>query len=515
MKEPVHDWERRLAGKPPVKNGFTSELERKVRERIRMNTTKRKSPLRAAAAGMSFVLLLGGGWLYRDDIEGLLRPAATSDVPAALSKDPLADKAYRLKVQQFEQMNTFEYYLKKPFVIRHPSVRMDMLNASYDLAADPEKFEAWFDSEQPDFVQIPMNVYAKLAADGKLKPLDALIKEDRFDLGTLHAPLVDYLRQAGGSGELYGLSADYGSSALYVNEDVFAAKGVPLPAGELTIGEILQLAQRFEGTGVNGLSTADRSNTFAMAQLIGQTTGLRTLTDADGRLQATVDSDAWRKVWTEVADGYNDGWINQSKPIDYGKGSILMKDLAKQDTFVLGQAAMAIKESYYYQNLETYEQEGVKTPNWSTVPIHVDASASNPDAFLNTQTVYAINAASTQTDAAWELLRYVVGGSWRTGLDARNILARQLMANKSVMNEEGSKHWQAFYDTKVDPVKAAKSMALKSSSSYIKAAGLVYKLGGEAMDAVLKGTLTVDQALGEFQQKLDVQLAGIGKEAEK
>ena len=43
MKEPNNNWERRLGGRPPMKNGFTSDLERKVRERIRMKSTAGKS----------------------------------------------------------------------------------------------------------------------------------------------------------------------------------------------------------------------------------------------------------------------------------------------------------------------------------------------------------------------------------------------------------------------------------------------------------------------------------------
>ena len=199
---------------------------------------------------MSVVILLGGGWWFRDDLKELLRPAERSDVPAALSKDPLADKEYELKVQQFEMENMFEYTFKKPFIIRHASVKVNIDTASNELYSDPDKFEAWFDAEQPDVVQVPLNVYAKLAADGRLRSLDTLAKANKADLQALHAPLVDYLRQAGGSGELYGLSYEFASTALYVNEDVFAAHGVPLPAGVLTMDEILQLAARFQGTGV-------------------------------------------------------------------------------------------------------------------------------------------------------------------------------------------------------------------------------------------------------------------------
>ena len=75
MKDPANNnWERRLGGRPPMKNGFTSDLERKVRERIRMKSTAHKSPFRAVVAIMSVVILLGCGWWFRGDLKEMLVP---------------------------------------------------------------------------------------------------------------------------------------------------------------------------------------------------------------------------------------------------------------------------------------------------------------------------------------------------------------------------------------------------------------------------------------------------------
>ncbi|NBD23785.1 ABC transporter substrate-binding protein [Paenibacillus glycinis] len=513
MKKHANEWEHRLAGKPPVKNGFTSDLERKVRERIRMNTTTRRAPLRAAAAIMSMVILLGAGWWFRDDLKELLRPAERSDVPAALSKDPLADKEYELKVQQFEMSNTFEYTFKKPFFIRHPSVKLNIDTSPDDLYGDPEKFEAWFDAEQPDVVQVPVNVYAKLAADGKLSSLDTLAKANKADLQALHAPLVDYLRQAGGNGDVYGLSADMTSTALYVNEDVFAAHGVPLPDGDLSMAQILQLAARFQGSGVSGLAAVDRSNKFALVALAGQAGGLQTIAETEGDMKATLNSDAWKKVWTTVVDGYRDGWINQAKPVVYGKNGTTMAEIGKQDPFALGQVAMVVRSSDYYMNLKSYEQAGVMKSNWSTVPIRLDASATNQDAFLGTRTIYAVNANSSQADAAWALVQFVTGGAWRAGLNPDSFMYIQLLANKSAMDGASGKQWEAFYETAADPAKAAASAVSNASPRFIKANRSLYALGGEEMNAILNKSVPIDTALGDLQAKLNAELAAIGKEA--
>ncbi|QHT59739.1 extracellular solute-binding protein [Paenibacillus lycopersici] len=514
MKGPAHEWERRLAGKPPVKNGFTSDLERKVRERIHMQTTKRRAPFRAATAIMSLFILLGGGWWFRDDIRKLLEPKPLSDVPAALSNDPLADKEYALKVLQFNNYeNSFEYYVKKPFIIRHPSVKLNMDYAAVDLMQDPDKFEAWLEQEQPDILQLPLSLFNRLAAEGKLMPLDSLIKQSKFDLTALHKPVLDYLRLSAGDGGLYGLPADFKTMALYVNEDLFAAHGVPLPGGPQTMDQILRLAARFQGTGVSGLETTDRKNKYGLIQLIGQTEGLQTIQGTEGNLKATVDSDAWKQVWNTVSAGYREGWISQAKPVAYGKNGATMKDIAKQDPFGLNKTAMTIQPSYYGSNLESYEESGVMKANWSVIPIQLDPSATNQDTYMSVNTVYAINASSAQTDAAWEVLRFTINGEWRNNLSpaVASVLSNQVFTNKSEMDKARSKHWNAFYQTEVDPEKAAASAKLMSGKGAAQAGAMLYKLGGEAIDGILNQSQSVDKALDELQSKLDSQLAAIGK----
>ncbi|SDX72276.1 ABC transporter substrate-binding protein [Paenibacillus sp. CF384] len=513
MKEPLNSWEHKLAGKPPVKNGFTSELEHKVRERIHMQNEKRRSPYRAVAALMSIVLLLGCGWWFRDDVKAMLKPDTAENVPAALRGDSLRDREYTLKIHQFAQDGSIEYRIKRPFIIRHPSVKLNTVDAPRDLYNDPEMFKAWVDKEQPDMLQLPLKLFRELAADGKLKSLDTIVKEHKFELGALYAPLVELLRQFGGSGELYGVPSDFNTTALYINEDAFAKQGIPLPEGEVSPEEIMQLAKRFQGTGISGLGAFDRDNKFALAKLLGQVSGLQTLSKSnEGKTEATINTEAWKQIWQTVAAGYQEGWILQQKPIDYGKNGISMKDMGKNDAFAQGKIAMMIAPSYFYSNLENFEYAGVMKANWSTVPLRVDPSATNQLSFLGTNTVYAINAASTQEDAVWELMSFIIGGSWLNGLDdSQRYAYATLLADKSVMDEKESKHWKAFYDSKVDAAKAAEGYKVAYDN---RARGeldaSLYTLGGEQMEAVVKGTKSVDAALDELQTTFEMRLARKG-----
>lgn len=513
MNKPANEWERRLQGKAPIKNGFTSDLERKVRERIRMNTTRRRSPFRAATALICAIAVLVSCWWFKDDIRSLLQPGEHNEVPAALRDDPLAKKEYELKVQQFKTYNnSFEYQFKKPFIIRHPSVKLTMTSAEDELYNDPEKFEAWFDEAQPDFVQLPLSIYMKLAADGRLQSVDTLAKQSKFDLGAFYQPLLDFLRQAGAGGELYGLSADFNTMALYVNEDLFRAKGVPLPEGELTMEQILQLAARFQGTGVGGLETADRDNKFGMVRMIGQMGGLQTIADRDGTLQASVNSDSWKNVWRTVADGYKQGWLTQAPPVKYDKsGSTTMKDIGKQDPFATGKVAMTIQPSYYFSNLEEYQRTAVMKAEWSARAVHIDESATNQAQFLSANTVFAINAKSTATDAAWELLQFVADEAWSGGVSSvSNYRQYTLLADSSNMDAATSKHWQAFYDMAADPAKAAESYAFLTEEKNAKAAAELETLAKATMTAILDDKQSVDAAVDDLQTELQAKLAAIG-----
>ena len=57
---------------------------------------------------------------------------------------------------------------------------------------------------------LPMDMFIKLAEEGKLKSLRFTHKSSKFDLDALHQPLVNMLRIAGG-GELYGLAPQFDS----------------------------------------------------------------------------------------------------------------------------------------------------------------------------------------------------------------------------------------------------------------------------------------------------------------
>ncbi|BBH21933.1 ABC transporter substrate-binding protein [Paenibacillus baekrokdamisoli] len=508
MKEPVKDWERQLASRPPMKNGFTSDLERRVRERIRMKSTQRKSPFRAVAAIMSVVILLGCGWWFRGDLKNLLGQDQPYEAIGALSNDTLGDKEVSLKVQILQYGN-FDR-IKKPFIIRHPSVSIDTLNITMNEKQTPEEFEKWMDKNQPDVMMLPMNLFVKLSAEGKLKALDTLIAKEKFDLDAIHKPVVDALRLAGG-GELYGLTTEFDSSVLFINKDLFEANHIPVPEDGTSLDEILKIAARFQGTGTVGLTSYERSNKSLLASLIGESSGLQAISQIDGKWKATLQTKGWEKIWSQIAEGYKEGWINNSPPLDFsGKKVIYANEMFKTDLFASGKAAMMLPGSFgtsYYASMAEYEKSTKKAINWSTVAYRIDSSATNGSKYLNIPFVYAINARTTNPDAAWEFLRFTVGPQVAERDDsAENFSAKQILSRPSAMKSVPEPKWRAFYKMEIDPQQALTDMNRQSDSAYANAYQQFNEIAGEQMKAVIAEKATVEQALKEAQIQVDTLL---------
>ncbi|MBW7476852.1 ABC transporter substrate-binding protein [Paenibacillus oenotherae] len=511
MKEPVKDWESQLAGRPPIKNGFTSDLEHKVRERIRMRQRKNKSAFRAVAALMSIVIILGGGWWFRDDWKGMLNLDKPEDALTALLNDPLGDKEVTLSVQLM-MYRDFDQ-IKKPFIIRHPSVTIETIMTEVETMHQPEKFKAFVDKANPDIFMLPVEIYSAMAAEGKLKSLDTLFKQHKFDLEAYHAPLVEMLRLAGG-GELYGFTTDFNSSTLLVNRGLFQEQGIALPEAGASIDDILNTAARFKGTGVYGLVTGsgsmERGGLSGFATFIGQSSGLKTLSYGEDKVEASLQSEGWKGVWQRLVDGYKDGWLGESKPIDWSKGAMTNKQIYSTELFANGKTAMIIADDRYYKDLLTYEAATKKPMDWISVPFKLDPGVTNPYDYLSANYVYAINAKSTNEEAAWELLRFIVGKETADKYDRIGDRGPNLLARSAAMKSQLKEKWNGYYGMGVDPERAASGRKDVADGRYIESQREFIKLGKEQMDAVVKGTKTVESALSELQGKLDAFLAGLG-----
>jgi multiple sugar transport system substrate-binding protein len=490
MNDPVNEWERRLAGSPPIKNGFTSDLERKVRERIRMKQKDRNAPFRTVAALLSVIMLLGCGWWFREDLKQLIQKKGPNDSLAALMNDSLADEGeITLKIQDFQYSN-FMLDIGRPFIMRHPSVDFTL-----SLTPDPakEKLSDWIDREKPDVLRLSPSQFRELALQGKLKPLDALAKKDGFKLDSLYKPVVDTVRQLGG-GELYGFAPSFSTQAVYVNKKLFEKYHIELPKDGITVDELLQTAMRFNGTGVAGLSTSTGMNGYHLISLLGNMSGLRTISP-DGK-QLTLNTPAWNGLWDRVTDGLKAGWIKDNV-INWAEhpGGLSTDQIEKLDVFAQGKAAMTISGFYYTRDLAQYQLPELDN-NWMTVSLSPADSSSG----FYLDSIYAVNAKTTHEKAAWELVKFLAGQDYaKKMIDNGSLPVYTKLTQLSSLPDE---QWKSFYSPDLDPEQIIAAINRSADEKIAKEEREVSRLGNETLNSVLNGELPADKALVAIEYKL-------------
>ncbi|MBW7457683.1 extracellular solute-binding protein [Paenibacillus sepulcri] len=491
MKDPVNQWERRLAEKPPIRNGFTSDIERKVRERIRMREKKRKSPFRAAAAMMCVVVLLGCGWWFRDDLMQIIQPGHAEDAMAALLNDSLEDEGDLILKVQDSKYSNFMNDIGRPFVLRHPSVEFRLTLPS---DASLKNLAEWVDQEMPDVLRLTPAQFQDLAGQGKLKSLDILADKDGVKLDSMYDPVVKTIRQLGG-GELYGFAPIFSTEAVYVNKKLFEKYKIELPKDGVTTDELLQIAMKFNGTGAAGLSTSTGRNGFSLFSQLGSISGLRSLSP-DGS-QLTLDTPAWNSLWSEVTEGLKAGWIIDNV-IDWAEhpGGLSMEQLRKLDAFANGKAAMSINTYSYGNQLAQYKVKPSDVEWMAVAPAVVDASAG-----FYLDTIYAVNAQTTQEKAAWELVKFAGGPEYAKKLLTQTGSLPVYMDSRQLASLP-AEQWKAFYPPGLDPEQITASIKRSGNEEQAKAQGQIYQIGSDTMKTVLDGKLQPDQALASMEEKL-------------
>ncbi|CAH1207813.1 hypothetical protein PAECIP111893_02787 [Paenibacillus plantiphilus] len=510
MKEPVNKWERQLAGKPPVNNGFTSDLEHKVRERIRMRQQKKGSAFRAVAALMSIVIILGSGWWFRDDLKEMLNPAEKppKDAMAELLNDPLGDREIELTVQTM--MYPVDFF-KKPFIIRHPTVTINELGIEMPTFYKPEKFREAIEKpgQNIDLYMLPFGQFAALAAEGKFLGIGALFKKHNIDLDSYYEPLTELMHLAG-DGELYGFPSGYSSNALFVNRKLFEEHGIPLPEEGDSIDEIMDTAARFKGTGVYGMltgnGTRERSGLFGFATFIGQSNGLKLFSEEGNTMSISANTKGWKEVWQQVSEGYKEGWLGESiSPLRNGASASFMQIVA-HEMFANGKSAMIFGDGEYYSDLTLYGSSSNKEPmDWITIPYKIDPAATNQAQYLSLPFVYAIDAKSQNVEAAWELLRFIVGEEMASKNNRKlgETLYPGLAANPSAMSSRLEEQWRGFYGMKADPAQVLSESKLMMDVTKFTPQSEIYAFAREQMQAVIDGSKTVEEALSDLQAKAD------------
>ncbi len=108
-----------------------------------------------------------------------------------------------------------------------------------------------------------------------------------------------------------------------------------------------------------------------------------------------------------------------------------LNQMYNSELFASGKLAMMLGDSDYYSNLIYYEQNQKKKMNWSTVPYRIGQMVANADLYLRPKFVYATIADTTNSEAAWELLRFIGGPELGTKYDEGGINEAKMILSRS------------------------------------------------------------------------------------
>jgi multiple sugar transport system substrate-binding protein len=426
-----------------------------------------------------------------------------------------------LKIAYFDDQAFYMQY-GNAFQAMFPNIQLEVVSTQsvFDAADPVTEMEKLLDEQKPDAIYLTEEQYSALAKKGKLYDLDAVVKQDEFDLDSF-LPSVIGLLKANGGGKLYGLSPDFTSQALYYNKDLFDKYGIPYPKDGMSWEEVMRLASRFPvkkdgNDALYGLfQSSDTTNPAELIRTIGEAKGLL-YADADAKT-VSVDTPEWKSIFQLVTDGYKSGSI--SMPSDSssgaGGGSMTMRGMGGRKTmrfgpdsmgFMTGQAAMAIDGPMLkdMMGMEKNMKDGggpsisvkggdgpkpFKDINWDVVTVPTDPSQPDVSGGIHLESVFSINASSENLPAAWEFLKYANGEQLAKSISK---MSPTLSARTAYKNEVEGKNIDAFYAIGANEQSLLHTLPEGFAKSFAD-------LASEQIKKVVEGTQSVDEALKKIQ----------------
>jgi ABC-type sugar transport system, periplasmic component len=509
MKRAERDWESHLTETPLGTGGFSMGTIRKVKERIAVQERRKKKKIVPLAAAALVAVILAAV-VFRSEIGSTL---ASWNKPEPEKKPVISEtETTTLKIGYLSGADDFMRKYGSPFVIRHPMARFSY-SANVPKMGSLEDYREWIENEEPDLVQIPLGYLDELSSAGLLTDLDALLLRDGIDEQNFYEPVRRTIREAG-AGKLYGMADKFSAYGLYYNRELFAEFGIPEPSGSLTWEETMGLAARFAGSEKNGdpvygLSFGYRPGLSLNAVTVGQSLGLGTY--APDGLRSTLSSKAWTGLWSSFVQGYRDGWIGGEQGMEQGK-SYPMKELYKLDPFLNGRSAMTFQPSDYGSNLAGAREMIGFDDEWALLPAPaLDESARSGGQAMEIGYVFAIPSRSSQPDAAWELLKYILSPE-QTERQTRTVPYTLYTVKAETVDAFGPQ--DAYYEARYDTSLSLSSLKQKADPAYQALLNLAYKSGQERERDLLNGSLGVEPFLKQLDNEAEETLRTLAAEKE-
>lgn len=355
-------------------------------------------------------------------------------------------------------------------------------------------------SNPPDLVIVGYNELKPLIETNMLASLEPYISEDEFDISGFVPTVIEGLRAASGTNELYALAPTFTSTALIYNKNIFNELGVEYPTDGMTWDEVFDLAKRISAASPEG---ENHKAGFAFSQWsyadnifydMNMYTAALELRMYDDELEnMLVDSQSWRDVWNRMIELKEQNVF--PSPPDYSKEP-MVNSRFMGNSFLSNQLAMMpIYYGSLYEivdaNANADKMEEFEPIDWDvvTMPVHPE----NPvGANVSMDPIMAITANAQNPDDAWDLIQFMNGEDWAK---LKSKSSSNIVARKDYIEPIGGIEFniEAFYTLPPGPNPYNDELNRKYPNLWS-----IQNIGQQKFMEVMNGDKDVDTALKEW-----------------
>ncbi|WP_018755759.1 extracellular solute-binding protein [Paenibacillus terrigena] len=383
-----------------------------------------------------------------------------------------------------------DYFLEKYgnlFMMKYPNITLEPVEIRPEDIYNPEKYEKMLSESSPDILDLNLVMYNHLIEKGFLYSLDVLMKQNDFDIDNYFPGVIEILKQ--NDGQLYGLSPDFSTDALYFNRELFEEFKIPLPTDKMSWTEILDLAKRFpnsdnKGNKIYGFSMNSLFGFYGLFNSIGVTSGLQQI----DKKESALGTSEWKKIFVNAVEAYRAGAVQPG-----------VLDEQPEDLFIQGRVAMQLNSSQYIKTMKSEKEfnKNFKPFQWGIVTYPINPNNNEYSDRVSVDHIFSITKNTIHLSEAWKFISYI--NSEEVAKLQSRTLSSDILSRPGLMTESGlGIDVSAFY--KLKPIKSSLKKGVGFGREHY------VSINTEAQNAI-DGKKTVDEAYENIikQSKLELK----------
>ncbi|WP_282942512.1 extracellular solute-binding protein [Paenibacillus sp. RC67] len=209
----------------------------------------------------------------------------TADVPKTPVELTLAPYFLNMTDEEFDQI------MMKPLAAKYPHITLKVVRE------DIVKLVAA--GQTPDIIYGANSRFSVLQDLDIPSDLSALVKANNLDLNRFASPNIDWIKELGTKGEIYGIPFALNHMALFYNKDLFDKRGLPYPTDGITWDEYITLVKKMT---YNDGGVQFRGSLPPNPEFIARMKSM-SLVDAKTN-KALINNDAFKSVLDRVQEFY-------------------------------------------------------------------------------------------------------------------------------------------------------------------------------------------------------------------